>query len=262
MEEFDKEKMHDLLIEYSEGNLSGELKLYVEKYLQKHEEARKELEELNRLNKVISNSKEFEPDTTLKAEFERVLHEEMESANAGQKQGKVITMPVNWAMRIAAGVAILAIGYFMGTQLNDGNKEELAELRKEMEATRQLVMGALDNQSPSQRIMGVTYAEEMKQPDDQILDVLIKTMNEDENVNVRLAALNALSKFSSSEKVKLAMIESLDTQTEPLILISLIDALVNINEIRAVDKLKDLANDENKIQSVQDQAQYGLFKLM
>ena len=261
MEEFDKEKMHDLLIEHSEGNLTGELKEYVEKYIEHNEEARKEFGELQKLNRIMSESGEFEPDSALHAKFDKMLQEEIEPAALKSERGKVISMPMIWTLRIAAGVAILIVGYFLGTQFNT-EKDELASLREEMEATRRLVMLALQNQSPSQRIMGVNYAEEMRQPDDQILDVLIETLNEDENINVRLAALNALNNFSSSEKVKLALIESLGKQTEPIILISLIDALVNINEIRAVEKLQDLIDDEKNIKSVQDQAQYGLFKLM
>ncbi|HEX9650509.1 MAG TPA: HEAT repeat domain-containing protein [Cyclobacteriaceae bacterium] len=262
MKEFDKEKMHDLLIEHSEGNLTGELREYVERYIENNTDARKEFGELKKLNRVMNQSREFEPDATLHTEFDKMLQEEMKlAASKSAKRGKVISMPMIWTMRVAAGLAILILGYFLGTQFST-DKDELASLREEMEATRQLVMMALQNQSPSQRIMGVNYVEDMKQPDDQIMDVLIETLNEDENVNVRLAALNALTKLSSSEKVKLALIESLGEQTEPIVLISLIDALVNINEIRAVEKLQDLIDDDKNIQSVQDQAQYGLFKLM
>lgn len=261
MEEFDKEKMNELMMELLDGNLSGELKDYVEKYIAKHEEAKKEFEELREIHSIMDMSVEFEPEASLKNQFELDLAEESAKTKTDRREAKVIAFRFGWPARIAAGIAILAVGYFIGIQFNSKNNE-LAQLRKEMETTRQLVMGFIQNQSPSQRIMGVNYSESLKEPDDQILNVLIKTMNEDENINVRLAAVNALKNFSSTEKIKLALINSLDVQTDPIIQIALIDALVDMNEKRAIDKLKDMVDDERNMQSVQDQAHYGLFKLM
>jgi len=259
MEEFDKEKMEELMIDYIEGNLSGELKEYVEKYIAKNEEAHREFELLQKLYAVMSNSPDFTPDSSLKFEFEKALEEEMTGDKS--KEVRIISINWKWPMRIAAGLAILVVGYFLGMQFNNNN-DELSKLRKEMEATKQLVMLSLQNQSASQRIMGVNYTETITHPDDQILDVLIKTMNHDENTNVRLAAVNALMKFSSEEKVRLALINSLDIQTDPIIQIALIDAMVNLKETRAIDKLKSITEDEKNLQVVQDQAHYGLFKLM
>jgi len=263
MQEFDKEKMEELMIEFLDGNLSGELKEYVEKYVAKDGEAQKQFEEIKRIHGAFDISPEFEPDPSTIIAFEKVLKEEMQKGiqSGEKKEAKVISMVWKWPARIAAAITILLVGYFLGTQFN-GKDDELAQIRKEMEATRQLVMMALNNQSASQRIMGVNYTESIKQPDNQILDVLIKTMNEDENVNVRLAAVNALVNFSSEEKVKQALIKSLDIQTDPIIQIALIDAMVNLNEKRAVKKLEEMSKDENNIQAVQDQAYYGLYKLM
>ena len=263
MEEFDKEKMEELIIEFLDGDLSGELKDYVKKYVEKNDEAKKHFEEIKKIHSVMNISPEFDPDASVKAGFDNALKEEMKNIihPSEKKETRVIGMEWRWPVRIAAAVTILVIGYFLGMQFNSKDNE-LVEMRKEMEATRQLVMLALDNQSASQRIMGVNYTESLKNPDNQILDVLIKTMNEDENINVRLAAVNALINFASEERVMQAMIKSLNIQTDPIIQIALIDAMVDLNEKRAVKMLEEIANDEKNIQAVQDQAYYGLYKLM
>lgn len=65
-----------------------------------------------------------------------------------------------------------------------------------------MMVAMIDNQqSASQRMVGVSVAYELKTADDQIVNVLVRTMNEDPNTNVRLAALEALGKFNEEDIV-------------------------------------------------------------
>ena len=44
----------------------------------------------------------------------------------------------------------------------------------------------MQDQSPSARMRGVTYSEQMAQPDPQVQQALLHAVNHDSNVNVRL----------------------------------------------------------------------------
>jgi hypothetical protein len=101
------------------------------------------------------------------------------------------------------------------------------ELREEVRHTRQLVaLSLLQQQSASERLKGVDWSNRMTRPDPQVLSALLHTVNYDQNVNVRLAALDALHQSANNEMVRRGLVESLDRQTSPLVQIALIDLLV------------------------------------
>lgn len=70
--------------------------------------------------------------------------------------------------------------------------------------------------------------------------VLIQALNSDDNVNVRLAAANALFHFRADPLVRNAMIRSLPNQTDPNVQIALIDMLVKMHEKSAVTEMRVL----------------------
>jgi HEAT repeat protein len=127
---------------------------------------------------------------------------------------------------------------------------------------KSLMMAGLNNeQSPSQRMLGVSVAYQMEKPDDDIVNALMKTMNEDDNTNVRLAALEALSKFSNEPTIRKQLIESLHTQKDPMVQITLIQLMVAIKEKGVVKELEKIATDEKTMKAVKDEAYKGILKL-
>ncbi len=78
----------------------------------------------------------------------------------------------------------------------------MAELKSEVRDVKQtLMLSMLKQESASDRIKAVDYAEEIVNPNQQILGALITTLNHDKNVNVRLASLYSLSKFAGNRTV-------------------------------------------------------------
>ncbi len=75
---------------------------------------------------------------------------------------------------------------------------------------RQLVtLSLLQQQSASERLRGVDYAYRVDQSDTQVLAALLHAVNHDPNVNVRLAAVDALRKFAGSPAVRGTLDQSL-----------------------------------------------------
>ncbi|GAA4310581.1 HEAT repeat domain-containing protein [Nibribacter koreensis] len=104
---------------------------------------------------------------------------------------------------------------------------------------------------------GLTPAESKK-----VMDLLIKTMSKDDNVNVRLAACEALYRFKDQKEARQAFIQALATQTDPMMQITLIDIVISLKEKRALPHLEQLANQENVLPIVKHKAQEGLGTLI
>lgn len=116
-------------------------------------------------------------------------------------------------------------------------------------------------QSTSKKISCLSAFGDTKIPDKELIDLFVKTMNEDPNTNVRLASLEALSKFSGEKYVKKKLAASLTIQKDPMVQIALIRLLTKIREVSIVQELQKIAEDVNSLDAVKDYAYEGLFKL-
>jgi HEAT repeat protein len=156
------------------------------------------------------------------------------------------------------------IGFFISKQ-NDKRLEEIAQQMKEnqllMEQTREMMAMMTNDQSASQRIQGVNVAMQLEKPADEIVKALVKTMNEDPSSNVRLAALDALSKFIAEEGVRKELIGSLSKQKDPVVQIALIQLMVKMKEKGVVNDLKRIVDDAKTMQAVKDEAYSGILRL-
>jgi HEAT repeat protein len=138
----------------------------------------------------------------------------------------------------------------------------VAGLRNEVDEMRRMVAVSLLKQaSPSERLLGVSWSARIDQPGGEIIQTLLDTLNHDPNVNVRLAAADALYLFYSRPEVKAGLVDSLARQTSPLVQMSLINLLVEIRERRAVEALRQLVRDEKLNPKVKKRAELGLVQL-
>lgn len=155
----------------------------------------------------------------------------------------------------------LTAGFFAGgVRFESG--EEIASLRQEVSEMRQMAAVSLLNQpSASERLRGVNFTSRLEQPTEGTLLALLDTLNNDPNISVRLAAVDALYLFYDHPQVKEGLVNSLETQTSPLVQISLIDLLVEIRERRAAEALRLLIQDERLNPEVKKRAEQGLARL-
>lgn len=121
-----------------------------------------------------------------------------------------------------------------------------------------LLFSLLDDESASQRLKAVSYAEEIANPDQKVIEALVSTLNNDKNVNVRLAALYSLARFSDNTTVRDSLVASLGRQSEPLIQIVLINMLAEKKDERAIGPIRDILSRGKTMKEVKDAAQKGL----
>jgi uncharacterized protein with von Willebrand factor type A (vWA) domain len=259
----ERAKLESLLIDYIDNKLNTVDRQRVEQEFVNNPQAYKLYEELKELIELMERSGPLEPSSTMKTRFEETLNAEL----AADKKSKVIFFQPTF-YRAAAAIALLVVGGWIGFSINESNSNRLAEERRlakieeELRLTRQLMTEKLGNaESASQRIQGVNVAMTIASPDDEVVKALVRTMNEDNNSNVRLAALEALSKFIDDQQVRKELIASLAKQKDPIVQIQLIQLLVKIKEKTVVNDLQKIVDDEGTIQAVKDEAYSGILKL-
>ncbi|HNP08876.1 MAG TPA: HEAT repeat domain-containing protein, partial [Cyclobacteriaceae bacterium] len=70
------------------------------------------------------------------------------------------------------------------------------------------------------------------------------TLNEDGNVNVRLAALDALRPYVRESNVREAIIRSIASQSSPMVQVALAELMVELQEKKSVKELRKLLEEE------------------
>jgi len=114
--------------------------------------------------------------------------------------------------------------------------------------------GLTDSTSASTRLAAILDIQKSNVMSYDIIDQLAKTLNHDSNSNVRLAALNLMSKYTHDSYVGNTFMQSLSNQKDPLVQLGLIELLSQTNNPKLDDKLYALANDPTTFEAVKDQA--------
>jgi len=113
----------------------------------------------------------------------------------------------------------------------------------------------LTNNSTGTRLEAVyEFSDAFKKEDNQIIKVLINTLLEDENANVKIATIDALLKFPKNEEIRKGLIKALGKEKLPLVQIKLINSLSILREQRAQKPLEDIINNEETFPIVKNNA--------
>lgn len=198
------------------------------------------------------------PSAALRTRFYATLTEARSEERAARPR---VSWLGTWGWRFAAAAAMLALGYAVGYGTRGSSRTEMAELKSEVASMRQMVaLSLLREQSASDRLRGVTVAGEARAQGGEVVAALIAAMRDDESVNVRLAAVDALHAYSTDPSVRQAALTSLEMQ-EPLVQLALIDLLVDLKERRASTPLKALLTERAVDGDVRQRAQWALERL-
>ena len=195
-------------------------------------------------------------------------HEGLARAKPSSGRGGTSALLGRWfalqpALQFGLAALLVATGFFAGYVLRPaGSHEEITGLRQEVHEMRRMVsMSLLKQQSASERLKGVGLTSHIARPDPEFLRTLIHTLDFDPNVDVRLAAVDALARFGADPMVRGALVKSLPKQDSPLVQISLIDLLVQLHERQSIEVLRQLIDDSNQNRQVRQRAEWGLQKL-
>jgi len=162
----------------------------------------------------------------------------------------------------ASAAAILVIGIATGYLVRGRDTSEVSQLRGEVYNMRQLVaLSLLQQQNASDRLRGVNYAYRVEQSDPQVLSALLTTLDHDTNVNVRLAAVDAVRNFTASPIGRRGLVQALAKQDSPLVQIAILDQIVELHEKSAASAVQFLLSSPDLNPDVRQRAQWALKQL-
>lgn len=146
---------------------------------------------------------------------------------------------VRWAYSFALGAFGLVIGLFL--RFDSSQNEEIIQLSSEVQEMKEMMMlSMLEGESISDRLKAVSLTNELPDASHKITDALLQTLNNDENVNVRLGALEALLPYSDDSNVRMGLIAAIAQQDSPLVQMSLAETMLALQEKRSVTAFKEL----------------------
>jgi anti-sigma factor RsiW len=264
----------ELLPDYLQGRLRADQAADVERHLAECAACGEEAA----LWKKLALLPEEQPSPALESRFKAMLESyqegRWEKTNLVSEKSKS-PVPMlwglgNWRQLPAAGIVwavlFLACGYFIGKHADRGPdaaaQAQLNELRQELGATRQMVaLSMLQQQSASQRLEGVSWSTRLPEPDPQVMGALMHTVRFDNSVDVRLAALDALSRYADRPEVRRDLVDVLQTAQSPMVQVALIDLLVDLHDKSAVPQFRKFQQDPNVNPTVKKRVDWGIQQL-
>jgi hypothetical protein len=261
--------INNLLIDYIDDNLNINLRKEVEGHISACPDCKLELDQMRTLLTDMNSIEDQFPSEDMKVRFTDMLKEEKRALNivdmkTEEKDGFIIRMLSSGWGQASVGAAVLIIGFLLGFvfQLGSGG-DDYRMLEKEINIMKQILMlSKLEETSASERMQAVSLIEEQDNTDPELVSALIGTLNNDKNVNVRMAAANALAKYYNANGVKDALLSALKEQKDPLMQITLINLFVEVQEKSAVDQMQMLVIDQESPDVVKTQAQKGIRALI
>ena len=256
--------------EWIAASWTGELDAAQELRLQRHLEicpaCAAEMAQLSALWEKLGDLPSAEPSAALAVRWEATL----ESLGAARPNARAkpwrFTLAALWPQRqvwqVAIALACLVAGLVVGSLRNGAGNSEIATLREEVASTKAMVaLSLLRQQSATERLRGVDYSVRLPGMEPEVVAALLEAVNHDSNVNVRLAAIDALAKASGSAQVRSSITQSLPQQESPMVQVALIDYMVDAKDHTAVGTLKQFSARADLNPSVRQRADQAMQQL-
>jgi len=259
------EKAKEQFADYLVGDIEPSAEAEIRAHIATCASCREEIEGLSALWAKLGVLPQEQPSGRLRANFYAMLGDtKQKPANrivAFWKEFRSFRKP---AYGFSFGLALLVVGIGAGALLTGGSGSgKVAALHQELQDMRRTVaLSMLDRPSATERLEGISWSAGLDKPGDKTIKALVDKLDGDPNVNVRLAAVDALYLFRADPAVKASLVRSLAKQESPLVQIALIDLLVEIRERRAADALKQLIGTAKLAPQVKEHAELGLKQII
>jgi hypothetical protein len=265
------EEIGELLPDYLQGSLKAEQDGLVEQHIAECGDCSEEVA----IWKKLSLLPVEQPGAGSRERFEAMLQAYQtgrnDKASAGFERPKRASV-WNWLRSpvgaVAWSAALLVIGVFAGnyfgnrTMHSNTGQGEIAAMHTELTNMRQMVvLSMLQQQSASERLQGVSYSRREDQLDPQVMSALVHTLRYDGSVDVRLAALDALSRHGAQPQVHKGVVDALQEQQSPLVQVALIDLMLEWRDPDAAQRLRNFVQTPNLNPTVRQRADWALSRL-
>jgi hypothetical protein len=242
----EKLKIQELIMRYNNGQASAEDVKQIEWLLEEGNIELDALQDMLHLENQLIQIQHPSPSTNLDHRFYQLLAKEKKSKSSFS-WGRFFSWPELAPKLAFASVALLlgiAIGYFVKPSNSSGN-QQIAQLSEQVSEMKEIMMlNLLEKESATDRLKAVSLTSEMNEASIKVTTALLQTLNNDENINVRLAALEALKPYVRNIDVRKELIKSIGKQESPLVQVSLAELMAAFQVKSSVKELEKIMQSE------------------
>ncbi|MGE5488454.1 MAG: anti-sigma factor family protein [bacterium] len=183
-----------------------------------------------------------------------------EQSDRPRRRGWFSFVSMRPAFQFGVAVVCVAAGLVGGYHMAGGARSaEIAQLQDEVMKTQRMVaLSLLQQQSATERLRGVSYSNRVEGPDREVLQALLHTVKYDTSVDVRLAAIDALRRYSEQPEVRAGIVDALAAPQSPLVQLALIDLAVEARVTQAQSVLREIEHNPETNRYVRERANWGL----
>jgi hypothetical protein len=257
------------------NSLSPTERSELESHLVSCADCRRELEATRKVWDLLGEVSQPEPSEAMRSGFDKILAEFREKTVVRNNPFNELIRRIHeyWSVQIKPGFAfsilLVTAGVIGGYLLHQPEQsaisynKQIDSLSSQVSEIKQVIMlSLLKDPSASQRIRAVSYTDEISNVDLKVIGALFTTLNEDPNVNVRLATLEALVKLAREPKVREGLVRSIELQESPLMQTAIADAMVKLQEKSSVRSLQNLLTKKDLNQMVKINIEKSIQKLI
>jgi hypothetical protein len=253
----ENEKVNELILKYNEGLATQNEILLIEKLVETGEIDLTQLESLHKLDEKITHQPDAVPSIEMDHRFYEMLGREKRKATSF-----TFSLP-EWNVlfpRLALGCALILVGFVSGFWIKQPTAgSEVTQLTLQVAELKEMMMiSLLEKESATERLKAVSLTQEITDPSKKVTAALLKTLNADPNVNVRLAALDALQGYVNLADVRVGLVRSIALQESPLVQLALAELMAVIQEKSSVSELKKVLDKKETPKEVKDKIKKSL----
>ena len=239
------EKIQEIVAKYNEGLADPAEVRQIEQWLEAGIISLTDLRNLSDLERELHQTSDPVPSMNLDARFAAMVAREKELQPTIKK---AVTLWPQLAVAASLTVAGFLAGYYL--QKPSGDVTQLAQQVNEMKEMMMLTL--LEKESASERLRAVSLTSDMTEVSDKVANALFQTLNSDPNVNVRLAAIEAMRPYTKNNRVREGLIQSIALQNSPLVQVALADLMVTIQAKQSITALKKILEDKRTPKDVRE----------
>ncbi|HMB72278.1 MAG TPA: zf-HC2 domain-containing protein [Gammaproteobacteria bacterium] len=208
----------DLLSDRLNGQLSNDDKRRLERHLAGCAACRAEAEAVTEMWNDMDSEEIPVPHERMRARFHAALaaYDERTRATSFDRVMRYL-WPQRPAVQLGTALALLLVGIIAGRSVPGPVDDEIAGLRQDM---RLVSIALLRHQSATERLRGVESLQRVPTSAD-VTDALLEVVRNDRNVNVRLAAVEALGTQLRNPNVGAALTDAFNREQAPLMQVTL-----------------------------------------
>jgi len=253
------------IIDYINGELPAEEKRAFEERLGRDPELRAAYEAEKALWELMGRIETPAVDEKIKSRFLDTLQVYKEAA--APRSGFFAKLKELWSfqpqLKLSYAMLMLCMGLGIGLFVNKKNNREMTRMSSEVSEMKQMmVLSLIENPSATERIRAVSMTQEIRNVDDKVIEALLSTLNQDPNDNVRLMTLEALAELAGHPKVREGLVQSIVSQTSPIMQSAMADVMLKLQEKKSVKPLQKMLKRDDLNSTVKDKVEKTIQKIL